>query len=482
MPGQGWDLVVIGGGAAGNGAAGLAGKLGFRTALIERDRIGGACSWVACVPSKALLEAARIHWRLLHGPRSGITAEITQIDPSRALEWVRDVTNRLGSESRPEKLHDRGVEFIRDTAVFEDEQHVRAGDRILPSRRMLIATGSRPAVPEIEGLENAGYLTNLALFDLPEPPDSLMIVGGGPVGVEMAQAFNRLGTDVTVLEREDRVLPQHDAELAAMLRGHLEEEGVRFALGSDVRRVERTDDGGRAATALIAGEQHRFEADELLIATGREAAVDELALDAAGVSSGVDGVVVNDRLQTDNPNVYAAGDVIGRWQFTHMATIEGKHAAKNALLGADEPMDYDAAGWCIFTEPELAHVGLSEAHAEMRGLEFEVHQIDPNLPDRARIEDRPEGAAKIIAEPNGGRVLGAQVLAARAGDLIQEFIAAITHGITFRELAGDVHPYPGLTLAHYVPGQMEWLKAAHEPGWLKRVRRESGFSGRPENV
>ncbi|MFO8081828.1 MAG: NAD(P)/FAD-dependent oxidoreductase [Armatimonadota bacterium] len=477
-----WDLVVIGGGAAGNGAAGVAGKLGFKTVLIERDRIGGACSWVACVPSKALLEAARSHWRLLHGPRAGISTEITRIDPSRALEWVREVTNRLGSEARPEKLADRGVEFIRDTAVFEDEQHVRAGDRILPARRMLIATGSQPAVPRVEGLEETDYLTNETLFDLPEPPRSLLIVGGGPVGVEMAQAFNRLGTDVTVLEREDRVLPQHDAELATMLREHLEEEGVRFALGSDVRRVERTGDGGRTVTALIGGEQRRFRADELLIATGRQAAVNELALDAAGISGGADGVVVNDRLQTDNPNVYAAGDVIGRWQFTHMATIEGKHAAKNALVGADEPMSYDAAGWCIFTEPELARVGVSEKQAEERGLGFEVHRIDPNLPDRARIEDRPEGIAKIIAAPNGGRIFGAEILGARAGEIVQEFTAAIAHGITFRELAADVHPYPALTLAHYAPGQMDWLKAAHDPDWLERVRREGGFSGRPEKA
>lgn len=480
MPDPAWDFVAIGGGAAGNGAVRVAGELGFKTALIERDRLGGACSWEACVPSKTLLQAAQTHWRLLHGPRSGIAVRDAVIDPSGAMEWVREVVNRLGAEATPEKLADRGVEFLRGTGVLEDEESVRVGARILSARRILIATGSRPAVPPIDGLEAAGYLTNRTLFDLPEPPASLIIIGAGPVGMEMSQAFNRLGADVTVLERADRVLARDDAELAAMLRGRVANEGVTFILNADVRRVERGSGGRRIVTALVDGDERSFAADELLVATGREAEVERLALERAGVHGDSGGVEVNDRLQTNNSNIYAAGDALGCWQFTHMATIEGKHVAKNALLGADEPMGYDAAGWCTFTDPALASVGISAGQAEERGLEYEVYRIDPNLPDRARIEGRPDGRVKVVVEPGGGRVFGAQVLAARAGEIVQEFTAAITHGIPFSALANDVHIYPTLLLAHYGAGQMDWQQLADDPERLEKIRRERGFGGQPD--
>ena len=481
MAEQAWDLVVLGGGAAGNGGARLAGKLGFKTALVERDRLGGTCTWVGCVPSKALLQAAATHWRLLHGPGFGIALPNASPDPSGALEWVREITNRIGSGPKEQHLAKQGVELLRDTAVFEDEHTVRVGGQLLAAKRILISTGSRPARPHIEGLDQTRCLTNLTLFDLPRPPRSMIIIGAGPVGMEMSQAFNRLGTQVTVLEATGRVLPRDDAELAAQLREHLEAEGVRFELNTQVRRVEPTPGGGRTCNALVRGAERYFEAEELLLATGREPEVAELRLERAGVICHDDGIRVNEQLQTSNPRIYAAGDVIGRWLFTHMATLEGKRAARNALLDEHEPMDYEAAGWCTFTDPELASVGINEAQAQERGIEHEVYRIKPELLDRARIEGRPAGMAKIIAEPNGGRIFGAQVLAARAGELIQEFVAAIAHGIPFRALAEDVHPYPTLSLAHYVPGQMDWLKAKHAPGWLARVRRESGIAGHSDD-
>lgn len=475
-----WDLVVIGGGAAGNGAARLAGKLGFKCAMIERDRIGGTCTWVGCVPSKALLQAAGLCWQLRHGPHFGLRLHDPQVDSSGAMEWVREITNRIGGGPSEAKLAGLGVELVRESAAFEDERTVLAGNRELCGRRIVIATGSRPAVPPIEGLQKAGYLTNLTLFDLPQPPRSMIIIGGGPVGIEMAQAFNRLGTDVTVLEATGRILPADDAELAEILRLQLAEEGVHFTLNATATEVERDEAGRRIVTASVDGRVQRFEAEELLVAVGREAAVDRIGLERAGVSGGPEGIAVNDRLQTANPHIYAAGDALGRWQFTHMATIEGKHAVRNALLGEDEPMRYDAAGWCTFTDPELASVGINEEQAQERGLDCEVHRIDPHRIDRARIEVRPPGAARVIAEPNGGRILGAQILASRAGDIIQEFTAAISHGIPFRALVEDVHIYPTLPIAHYVPGQTDWLLAQKGPGWLERIMREGGFSGREE--
>jgi pyruvate/2-oxoglutarate dehydrogenase complex dihydrolipoamide dehydrogenase (E3) component len=192
-------------------------------------------------------------------------------------------------------------------------------------------------------------------------------------------------------------------------------------------------------------------------------------------------VEVNDRLQTDNPNVYAAGDALGCWQFTHMATMEGKHAAMNALVGRDEPMDYSSAGWATFTDPELASVGINAAQAEQRGLDYEVYRIDPNLPDRARIEGNPDGQVKVVAEPGGGRIFGAQILAARAGEIIQEFVSAISHDIPFSALADSVHLYPTLLIGHYEAGQFDWEQLAEQPGRLEDIRRTRGFAGRDDS-
>lgn len=456
--GQEWDFIAMGGGAAGNGGGRHAAELGFKVAVIEQDRLGGACQWTACVPSKALLQAAKSCWRYNTGPRSGSSGYGEQSDPANALDYVRDLTNRLGSRTTPESMAEKGVEVIRGTAGFEDENTLRVGGRLLRARRILIATGSRPRVPDIPGIDEVDYLTNLNLFDLPGPPKSMIIMGAGPAGIEMCQAFNRLDTEVTVLEQTDRILPRTDAELAEKLRNQLTDEGVNFILGADVRKVEQTNDSCCAVTLATGDGERVLEAEKLLIAVGREVAVEELGLDRAGVRGDTGGISVNDRLQTDNPNVYAAGDALGCWQFTHMATIESKHATRNALLDADEPMSYDAAGWCMFTDPELASIGLSEAEANERGLDFEVYRIDPAMPDRAQIEGRPDGGAKIIAEPRGGRIFGAQILAARAGEIIQEFSAAIRHGIPFRGLAEDVHPYPTLSIAHYVSGQVEWMQ------------------------
>lgn len=472
-----WDLVVVGGGAGGTRPARIAGQLGFNTALIERDRLGGACSWVACVPSKTLLQAAETYWNLRHGPGSGISMTGAEIDASGALEWVREVVTRLGRETSPESMAEKGVQVIRGTGVFEDEHSVRVGDRIVPARKIVIATGSRPIVPEIDGLEDAGYLTNETLFDLPEPPRSMVILGGGPVGVEMSQAFNRLGTEVTLIEHGDRLLKHDDAELAGMLREHLAEEGVRIVFNAEVTRVKRDGDL-RTVTAMVGGEERGFEGEELLIATGREAQVDRLQLDRAGVRGDIGGIEVNDRLRTDNPDVYAAGDALGRWQFTHIANIEGRLTAKNALLGADEPISYDAAGWCTFTEPALASVGINEAQAAERDLDYEVYRITPGMADRARIEGRAEGAAKIIGEPGGGRILGVQILAGRAGEIIQEFTAAMAHGVPACDLANDVHMYPTLVIGHYGGGQMDWEQLRNDPERLAEIRAEYGFAGR----
>ncbi len=477
MADEQWDLVVVGGGAAGTRPARVAGQLGFKTALIEQDRLGGSCSWLACVPSKTLLQAAETYWHLQHGPGSGIKLSGGTIDPSGALEWVREVVNHLGRETSPQTMAEKGVQVIRGTGTFEDEHTVRVGDRTIAGRRIVLATGSRPALPEIDGLEEAGYLTNETLFDLPEPPRSMLIVGGGPVGVEMSQAFNRLGTDVTVFEHGDRILGHDDAELAQILSEHLTEEGVRLVLNAKVTRVERGEDGLRTVTAMVDGAEQTFTGAELLIATGREVVVDRLHLDRAGVRGDSGGVKVNDRLQTDNPDIYAAGDVLGRWQFTHIANIEGRLTARNALLGADEPMRYDAAGWCTFTEPALASVGINEAQAAEQGIEYELYRITPGMADRARIEGRAEGAVKIIGEPGGGRILGAQILAGRAGDIIQEFTAAVSHGVPARDLANDVHMYPTLVVGHYAGGQMKWEQFRKDPERLAEIRDRYGFAG-----
>ena len=326
------DMVVIGTGAAGLVAGHVAGGLGLNVTCIERDRIGGECSWTGCVPSKALLHAARECWRLKTGPRGGIRANIGEIDASGALEWVREQRDRLAKHLTPGDLAEMGIEVVMGEPEFDGARTVTVGEQPYRAKTILIATGSSAAMPPIDGLADAGYLTNREILEIPEPPRSLLIVGAGPIGIEMAQAFCRLGTEVTVIERGPEILPRDDEELAGELRRRLESEGVRFVLDATVASARRLEDGRREVTVWGA-EVHA--ADELLVATGRRP--DTAGLDALGIATQGGGVSVDQQMRTSRAHVYAAGDVTGDWQFLAHGRIRGdaRHAKRAAADGGE---------------------------------------------------------------------------------------------------------------------------------------------------
>jgi pyruvate/2-oxoglutarate dehydrogenase complex dihydrolipoamide dehydrogenase (E3) component len=450
------DLAVIGTGAAGLVAGTVAGGLGFKVCTVESDRIGGECTWTGCVPSKALLHSAEIAWKLQHGPWGGVSANVGEIDVSDAMEFARSKSREIAAEATPEKLREnRGFEVLMGEPRLEPDGIVRVGDDTLDARQIVLTTGSHPFVPPIQGLEDVAYLTNVNLWDLEGIPDSLLIIGAGPIGMEMGQAFNRLGCDVTVFERGEQVLHRDDHELANRLRDILIEEGVNLICNAEATAVT-TENGQRVVTAQVDGEQQRLAADELLVAAGRRANVRDLGLEDVGVAFSERGVEVNRYLRTTNEHIWAAGDILGTWQFSHMAEAEATTAVRNALFPLADAMDYSAAGWCTFTDPELASCGMNQQEAEEQGIRHRVYRFGFDEDDRSRTDQRDRGEIKVIADPKTGRIHGAQILGPNAGELIQEYIVAIKHDVPVSELGRTVHVYPSYSVAAQRAAQMYW--------------------------
>jgi pyruvate/2-oxoglutarate dehydrogenase complex dihydrolipoamide dehydrogenase (E3) component len=450
------DIAVVGTGAAGLVAGTVAGGLGFKVCTVEKDRIGGECTWTGCVPSKALLHSAEVVWRLKHGPWGGVSASVSEIDVSDAMEFARSKSREIAEEATPEKLREsRGFEVLMGEPTLEPDGVVRVGDDTLIARQTILTTGSHPFIPAIEGLDGVNFLTNQNLWDLEQIPDSMIVIGAGPIGMEMSQAFNRLGTDVTVLERADQVLRRDDHELANRLRDMLIEEGVNLLCHAEATAVS-SENGRRVVTAQVDGEQRTLTADEILIAVGRRANVEGLNLDALGVAHDERGVQVNRYLRTTNERIWAAGDVTGAWQFSHMAEAEATTVARNALFPLADAVDYSAAGWTTFTDPELASCGMNEHEAEDQGIDYRVYRFGFDEDDRSRTDQQDRGEIKVVADPKSGRIHGAQILGPHAGELIQEYIVAIKHDVPVSELGRTVHVYPTYSMAAQRASQMYW--------------------------
>ncbi|MFP4228647.1 MAG: dihydrolipoyl dehydrogenase family protein [Salinivenus sp.] len=439
-----YDVLVLGGGAAGLSAAGIATNLGAKTAMIERDALGGDCTWTGCVPSKTLLKAAKVAHQARHASRYGLPDQAVDIDFAGVMKHVRETRQEVYKDAdAPEIFEDMDIDVIEGDAHFIDSHTVAVQDTNGASRQVtgsyiVIATGARPLIPPIEGLEAVDYLTSEMLFELAAQPDRLAVVGAGPIGTEMAQAFTRLGTDVTVIDMADRILTNDDPALAASLRETLEGEGVAYVLNAQIERVSQ--DGG--VITMEAGEGRTVEADALLLATGRAANVDGLNLEAAGVDYSRKGVTVNDRCRTNQSHIYAAGDVTGRYQFTHMSNHMAKVAVTNALLKVPSTMDLDHVPWVTYTDPELAHVGARADQLDADGVSYETYRFPYSKLDRAITEGETTGEIKVHAKSLTGRILGASVLGAHAGELITSFAIAMRNGVTLRNIGDTIHPYP----------------------------------------
>ena len=444
-----YDLVVIGGGSGGLTAASLAAKAGAKVALIEKEKLGGECRNVACVPSKALLRAARIAQDARSAGDFGIKLGEVEVDFPAVMARVRAVVVNFQETGGADPLREKGIDIFFGSARFEAYNSVKVDDRDrIEGSRFLIATGSRPKVPEVPGLAESGYLDNRTVWGLEERPESLAILGSGPVGLEFAQAFNRLGTPVTVLEKHEHILAREDPDATTVLRERLEAEGITF-----YRDVEVTGIGARDGKPLIKfrsrPEGRTFEAlrSHLLVSTGRTANFEGLDLEAAGISDATDcGIPVNDYLATENHHIYAIGDVTGRDLYTHAAEREAAIAVHNALRTIPKKFRRDAVPRCLFTDPEFAAVGMTEADALLTHPDARVYRVDLALVDRVRIDGGTGGLAKVVATASG-KILGAVIVGPEASLAINEFSLAIEHGLTLEDLNALIRPYPTVASA-----------------------------------
>jgi pyruvate/2-oxoglutarate dehydrogenase complex dihydrolipoamide dehydrogenase (E3) component len=434
-----YDLVVIGGGTAGLVSAVGAAALGARVALVERARLGGDCLNTGCVPSKALLRAARA----VHEARSSQSVGVNmraEVDFSAVMRSVRARRAELAHHDSAARLSLAGVDVFFGDAAFRDARTLTVGDDALPFRRAVIATGGRPCVPAIPGLADVSFLTSESVFSLTVQPTRLVVIGGGPVGCELAQAFALLGTTVTLAEAGPRVLPHEDAEASEILQRSLAEDGVHIMTATTLREIAARPTSGGATARFNGGE---IDADAVLVATGRSPNLEGLNLESAGVDHDGQGVHVDDWLRTSNPRIYAAGDVCSRFNFTHAADAMARIVVQNALFPLRRRVSALVIPWAIYTFPEVAHVGLSPIEAIKAGVEpITIPLADV---DRAVIDEDTEGFFRV--SHHRGRIVAATIVAPRAGELIGYVASMMRRRATLAELSSEIFPYPTLAEA-----------------------------------
>jgi len=437
-----YDLLIIGGGSAGLTAAGFAVQLGARVALVEKHRIGGDCTWTGCVPSKTLLKAAKVAHQMRTAARYGLTPVEPVVDLKSVMAHVRAVIADVYHEESPEALRADGIDVFLDAARFLDPHTLAVGEATLTARHVLIATGAHPFIPPIAGLDGVDYLTYESVWELQVLPRHLLVVGAGPVGCEMAQAFRRLGSQVTLVASRDRVLPRDDPAAARVLGEVFAAEGIDLRYNARAERGWRDENG----IHLIAGGDE-LVGDVLLITAGRRPNVDGLDLEKAGAAYSAKGIQVDEHLRTSQRHIYAAGDCIGSYQFTHYAGWQAFMAARNALLPGASKGVSDLVPWTTFTDPEVAHVGLTEEQAREKFIDSVMTcQWPMEKVDRARAEGDTAGFLKLIHRKDG-TLLGATIVAARAGEMIHEWIVALDRGLKVGDLANAIHVYPTYSTA-----------------------------------
>ncbi len=437
-----YNLVVIGAGTAGLVAAAGAAGLGAKVALVERELMGGDCLNVGCVPSKALISAARIAATVRDAADFGVEVPSgVNVDFAAVMDRMRRLRAGISPNDSAARFRELGVDVFLGDGRFLDSRTVEVDGSRLTFKKAVIATGSRPAVPPIAGLEEVDYLTNKSIFSLTEQPARLGVIGAGPIGCELAQCFSRLGSEVLLLTSKRGILPREDRDAADILKGALVRDGVKLLGGG--RAVEVRGDGNRIRLVSgTPGEAFDEPVDKLLLAVGREPQVDGLNLDAVGVEQDRKGVKVNDRLQTTNARIFAAGDVCSQYQFTHAADFMARIVIRNALFGGRSKASELTIPWCTYTSPEIAHVGLYESQAGEKGIEVDTFVQALGDVDRAILEGEDEGFVKVHVEKGSDRIVGATVVARNAGDMICEITLAMTHGLGLKKIGETIHPYP----------------------------------------
>lgn len=478
-----YDLVILGGGSAGIVAGNVAGAVGARVALVERNRIGGECLWTGCVPSKALLHAAGV----AHMMRNASTHGFADVDLSReactgAFAYARRKVEETRNNDATEKmLRDFGVDIFHGEPRFRDAHTIETPQGDLKAANVLIATGSSPAVPGIVGLEEFGYLTNTTLFNLETVPESVGIIGGGYIACEMGQALTRLGARVTIFERGERLLKHDDPELVAVLTDTLRIEGVTIHTGAEIMEIVLPfgshATGASVAIVLANGSQHEFA--QILVAAGRKPNTESLKLYDIGVDRGSNGaILVDDYGRTTNDAIWACGDVTGVHQFSHMAEQTAKAVVRNILLPGSQKLPLHLVPYATFTSPELAHVGLTEEKArEVHGDSVNVLRHPFLQDDRAIAENKTTGMVKVVTVGPLGNIVGASICGPRAGELLHEWVMAMHHKLRISAVADLVHVYPTLNVSNQRAAQ-KWYSGVMSAPLVTGALRTLGFTPR----
>lgn len=438
-----YDVIVVGGGAAGLVAATGTAGFGVKTALIEKNRLGGDCTWYGCIPSKALLKSAQVFFLLKRIKTFGISGEV-RCSPDEVMAHVRDVVRQVSLHHPPEVFEKRGIKVLFGNTKFIDNHTIEFNGRQISSKRFVVSTGSQPLVPPISGLKDVNYLTNENIFDLQVLPKSIAVLGGGPIGVEISQAFSRLGVEVSIIEIMDRILFREDKEISAVLTDTLVKEGIKVYAGKKATKFSKE---GNLITITVEDKEKKqsiIKAENVLVAVGRAPNTAGLDLEKAGVKYSSKGIEADNTLRTTVKNIYACGDVVGPYQFSHMAEYQAVITVGNALFPFKQKVNYDAVPWCTFTEPELAHLGLTEEEARAKYKEIKIYKSAYGGNDRAVTDLEETGLAKVICDKKG-RILGAHIVGANAGELIHEYVLAKSAGLKIGKLSSAIHVYPTLS-------------------------------------
>jgi len=465
-----YDLIVIGGGAAGLVAATGGASLGAKTALIEKNKLGGDCTWYGCVPSKTLLKSAQVFSLVKRLKEFGITADSDiELDGSLVMAHVRDVIKKISEHHPPEVFEKRGIKMLFGASKFIDQYTVELGGQKIRAKRFILAMGSHPMVPPIEGLKDIDYLTNENVFDLKALPKSLAVLGGGPIGMELSLAFARLGVEVSIIEMADRLMAREDKEIADVLIEEFKKLGIKIYTGQKAVKFAKGEGLAEVTLEDKNKKQSVVKAEKVLVAVGRAANVEGIDLEKAGVKYSNRGVEVDAALRTSAKNIYACGDVAGPYQFSHMAEYQAVIAVGNALFPFKRNVDYIAVPWCTFTDPEVARVGLTEDEARAKYAGIKVYRSAYSGNDRAVTDAEEQGFAKVITDKKGF-ILGAHIVGANAGDIIHEYVFAKANKLKIGSLSSTIHIYP--TLAQVVKRSADqYYTEMMDKAWIKSLFR-----------
>ncbi|HEB41688.1 MAG TPA: NAD(P)/FAD-dependent oxidoreductase [Candidatus Dependentiae bacterium] len=454
-----YDVAVIGGGAGGLTAAKMARGFGKRVVLIEKTgRLGGECTWTGCVPSKTLIKAAQIAFQTQQMKKFGLkTTNEVLIDTTMVMDHVRAVVEQVYRTHTPERIEQEGITVLFGIPSFLDAYRIQLDDNVITAKKIIIATGSSPLIPPIDGIDQVNYLTNETLFDLKTLPKSMVILGAGPIGVEMASALNRLGVEITLIEMQDRILPREDAELVALLTEIMKQEGVNILTGTRATKVTKKN-SNIILTSTRDSKIENIGAETLLVATGRKSNIADLALHNAQVNTDKNGIVVDKNLRTTAPTIYACGDVVGPYLFSHMAWYQAVIATRNALIPFfKKSVDYTNVIWVTFSAPELATAGLTEQAArEKYGNAIHVYRRSYDSIDRAHTDGTTTGLIKVITDKKDN-ILGLHIIGERAGDIVHEIQLAKTKGMRLADLHTVIHAYPTYAELNWLVGKSAYL-------------------------